>query len=151
MNIMCLTPGITTGGAAHVGFSYMGVHWFPIYNDVRFWNLSYIQDGPLLIWTRTSTAVFQWATKGAKQNRTVNANSIDRTSLTISLDQINNSLHKPERLSPNHIYVTTNAMSVCPSEWNDTAPTRRSFVKFDVWTLFKIRLQNPSFIKIWQE
>jgi len=29
----------------------------------------------LLIWPRSSTAVFQWATKGAKPNRTLNANS----------------------------------------------------------------------------
>jgi hypothetical protein len=124
--------------------------WFPIYNDVRFWNLSYIQDGPLLICPRKSSVVFQWATKGAKQNRTLNANSIDRTSLPISLDQINN-LHKPEQLSHNRIYVTTNAMSFCSSEWNDTAPTGRSFVKFDTWTLLKIRLQNSSFITMWQE
>ena len=124
--------------------------WFPISNHRRFWKLLYIQDGPLLIWPRNSTVVFQWAMKGGKQKRTLNANSIDRTSLPISLDQIYNLLHKSEQISQLHLRHY-NTFNVCLSEWNDTAPTGRSFVKSDIGVFFKISLENSSFVKIWQE
>ena len=29
-------------------------------------------------------------------------------------------------------------LSVCPSAWNNSAPTGRIFMKFDIWVLFEI-------------
>jgi len=37
------------------------------------------------------------------------------------------------------------------SVWNNSAPTRRIFMKFDIWMFFEIYLENSSFIKIGQE
>jgi len=42
-------------------------------------------------------------------------------------------------------------MSVCPSAWNNTAPTGRIFVNFIYECVSKICQENSSFVKIWQE
>ena len=42
------------------------------------------------------------------------------------------------------------AMSVCLSAWNNSAPNRRIFMKFDSWVFFET-VDKISFIKIWQE
>jgi hypothetical protein len=42
-------------------------------------------------------------------------------------------------------------LPVCPSAWNNLAPTGRIFMKFDIWRLFsKICRENSSLIKIRQ-
>jgi len=50
-------------------------------------------------------------------------------------------------------YVLRNVcLSVRPSAWNISAPTRRSFVKFDTWVFFpKICPENLSCFQVWQE
>ena len=42
-------------------------------------------------------------------------------------------------------------MSVRPSAWNNSAPTGRIFMKFDIGLFSKIRPENSSFIKVWHE
>ena len=42
------------------------------------------------------------------------------------------------------------SLSVRPSSWNNSAPTRRVFIKFS-WVISKIYRENSSFIKIWQQ
>jgi len=40
-------------------------------------------------------------------------------------------------------------MSICPSAWNNPAPTRQIFMKFDIWVIFvNLSKDNSSFIKI---
>jgi hypothetical protein len=48
-------------------------------------------------------------------------------------------------------YVMSVYSSVCPSAWNNSAPTGRIFMKFDVCVFSKICRENSSFIKIRQE
>ena len=39
---------------------------------------------------------------------------------------------------------------VCPSAWNNSAPTERIFMKYEIWVFFTICQENSSFIKIGQ-
>ena len=42
-------------------------------------------------------------------------------------------------------------LSLCPHAWNNSAPTRRIFMKFAIWGFFDICLENWSLMKIWRE
>jgi hypothetical protein len=42
-------------------------------------------------------------------------------------------------------------MPLCPSAWNNSAPTGRIFMKFDIDYFLKICPENSSFNKIGQE
>jgi hypothetical protein len=49
-------------------------------------------------------------------------------------------------------YLRRVCLSVCPTAWNNSAPTGRIFMKFYIWVFFpKICRENSRFIKIWQE
>jgi len=45
-------------------------------------------------------------------------------------------------------FVIFVCLSVRPSAWDNSAPTERIFIKFDVWVLSQIRRENSVFIKI---
>jgi len=38
-------------------------------------------------------------------------------------------------------------LSICPFPWNNSSPTGRNYVKFDIWGFLKICLEKLSFIK----
>ena len=41
------------------------------------------------------------------------------------------------------------SVCLCPSAWNNSGPTNRIFIKFDISVIFsEICRENPSFIKI---
>jgi hypothetical protein len=43
-------------------------------------------------------------------------------------------------------------MSARPFAWNNSASTRRIFMKFDIWEFFEnLSIENSRFIKIWHE
>jgi len=42
-------------------------------------------------------------------------------------------------------------LSVCLSARNNSDPTGRIFMKFDIWVIFEKSVKNSSFVKIWQE
>jgi hypothetical protein len=49
-------------------------------------------------------------------------------------------------------YLFHICLSVCPVAWNNSAPTGRIFMKFDIWVFFeKICRENSGLIIIWQE
>jgi len=47
--------------------------------------------------------------------------------------------------------LASSCLSFCPSARNNSAPTGRIFIKFDIWGFFEICQGNSSFIKIWQQ
>jgi len=36
-----------------------------------------------------------------------------------------------------NIKLASSRLSVCPSAWNNSAPTGRIFMKFDIWEFFE--------------
>jgi len=43
------------------------------------------------------------------------------------------------------------SVSVCPSAWNNSALTRRIFMKFSIWGFFEVCWENWSLMKIWEQ
>jgi len=48
-------------------------------------------------------------------------------------------------------FVMCICLSVRPSEWNNSAPTGRIFMKFDIWSFLENLLRKVKCITIWQE
>jgi len=42
-------------------------------------------------------------------------------------------------------------MSVCPSAWNNSVPTGRILMKFDIWAFSENLSENSCLVKIWHE
>jgi hypothetical protein len=59
----------------------------------------------------------------------------------------NNTFSRVRKISKRDYY----RRHVCLSTWNNSAPTGRLFMKFDIWILFEICRENLSLIKVWQE
>ena len=47
--------------------------------------------------------------------------------------------------------LASSFLFVRPFAWNNSAPTGRIFMKFDIWGIFENLLRKLSFIEIWQE
>jgi len=123
--------------------------WFPISNHMILEAVVYTR-WPFLDLTsqQYGSVSVSYERRKSKQNSKCKQYRQD-SSLPISLDQINNLLHKPEQIS--QLHLRHNKLNVCLSERNHTAPTGWSFVKSDIGVFFLISLENSSSIKIWQQ
>lgn len=48
-------------------------------------------------------------------------------------------------------FIVSLRLPVCPFAWNNSAPTRQNFTKFDIWGFLGYLSRQCSLIKIWQE